>query len=148
MPSTTGFRGGERGIALTYEYKKGKRAKFEKMILHAALLIFGAGFADADPVVAVAPKSGHTQVVSSTGVIAHNFIYGKAIGKVLIKKNERIVAEVDGAKAISFSPEGSKLLLAEVVLDDDLGSFLIDVSGEEIFVPEGPDGSGWGRDMW
>ena len=73
-------------------------------------------------------------MVSKNGTIAHNFTYGEAIGKVLLEQDERIVAEIEGAHAVSFSPDGNLLLLAEKEMDDDQRAFIVDVEGEEILV--------------
>ena len=80
------------------------------------------------------PKSSYSRVVSKNGTIAHNFTYGEAIGKVLLEQNERIVAEIDGAQALSFSPDGNQLLLAEKEMSDDQRAFILNVEGEEIVV--------------
>ena len=81
-------------------------------------------------------KSSYTQVDSGLGIIAHNFIYDEAKGKVLIEKSERIVAEIDLAHGVSFSPNGRYLLISEVSMDDDQRYFLIDLSQNKLVIPE------------
>lgn len=106
-----------------------------KLFVRLLALIFTLfSFSFAETETAAVPGSSHTYLVSSKGTIAHNFFYGEAIGKVLIERAERIVAEIDGARAISFSPNGEKLLLMEAAMDDDERAFVVDMTLEPLVI--------------
>ncbi len=99
-----------------------------KNIILSLLLV--AGFASAEP-----SPSSYSSIDSGKGVIAHNFMHGEAIGKILLERNARIIAEIDESRAVSFSPDGKSLLIAEAAMDDDDRFYVMDISGEEVSEP-------------
>ena len=73
-------------------------------------------------------------IKSKLGFVAEGVVPAKAEeGKVdtLIKKDGKLLAKVENAIPVSFSPDGTILLLAEMAADDDCRHFLLNVAAGE-----------------
>jgi len=75
--------------------------------------------------------SVYKSVRSPGGFIAHYLRFntgeGNFEGRVMIEKEGRVIATINGARPVSFSTKADILLVVEDVADDDLKHYLLDI---------------------